>query len=94
MTREDAIRELKQFSGTTRLRLSANFWVALNRAIKALEQEPKIDRLYSYLNDMRFGIAPDETTQTDERDKRLAQIEIIDCIMEWIEKESEEEWKV
>lgn len=40
MTREEAIMELKQFSGTTRLRLSANFWEALNRAIKLLEQEP------------------------------------------------------
>lgn len=39
MTREEAIRELKQFSGTTRLRLSANFWEALNTVIKALEQE-------------------------------------------------------
>ena len=41
MTREEIISELKQFSGTTRLRLSANFWEALNVAIKALEQEPK-----------------------------------------------------
>jgi len=44
MTREEAIKELKQitrFSGITRLRVSANFWVALNMAIKALEQEPK-----------------------------------------------------
>ena len=40
MIREEAIKELKQFSGTTRLRLSANFWVALNTAIKSLEQEP------------------------------------------------------
>jgi hypothetical protein len=39
MTRENAIRELKIFSGTTRIRLSANFWEALNTAIKALEQE-------------------------------------------------------
>ena len=38
MTREEAIRELKQFSGTTTLRLSANFWEALNTAIKALEK--------------------------------------------------------
>lgn len=45
MTREEAIRELKQFSGTTRLRLSANFWEALDMAIKALEQEPKTGRL-------------------------------------------------
>ena len=40
MTREEAIMELKQFSGTTQLKLSANFWEALNMAIKALEQEP------------------------------------------------------
>lgn len=39
MTIDEAIRELKQFSGTTRLRLSANFWKALNMAIKALDQE-------------------------------------------------------
>ena len=40
MTSEEAIMELKRFSGTTQLRLSANFWEALNMAIKALEQEP------------------------------------------------------
>lgn len=39
MTRENAIRELKIFSGTTTLRLYANFWEALNTAIKALEQK-------------------------------------------------------
>lgn len=44
------------------------------------------DKLYSYLNDMRFGIAPDETTPQDERSERLAQVDIIDSIMEWIEK--------
>lgn len=43
MTREKAIKELKWFSGTTRLRLSANFWEALNTAIKALEQQPSED---------------------------------------------------
>jgi len=45
MIREEAIKELKQiarFSGITRLRVSANFWVALNMAIKALEQEPSM----------------------------------------------------
>ena len=40
MTKEEAINELKIFSGTTRIRLSANFWTAHNMAIKALEQEP------------------------------------------------------
>lgn len=39
MTREEAIKELKIFSGTTRIRLSANFWEALNTVIKAPEQE-------------------------------------------------------
>ena len=39
MTRAEAIGELKQFSGTTTLKLSANFWNALNIAINALEQE-------------------------------------------------------
>lgn len=39
MKRENAIRELKIFSGTTRIRLSANFWEALNTAINALEQD-------------------------------------------------------
>ena len=39
MTKEEAINELKIFSGTTRIRLSANFWTAHNMAIKALEQE-------------------------------------------------------
>lgn len=41
MTREEAIRELKIFSGTTKTRLSANFWKALEMAIEALKQEPK-----------------------------------------------------
>lgn len=43
MTREEAIMELKRFSGTTTLRLSANFWEALNTAIKALEQTSPCD---------------------------------------------------
>ena len=38
MTRENAIRELKIFSGTI-TGLSANFWEALNMAIKALEKD-------------------------------------------------------
>jgi len=54
---------------------------------KALEQEPKWDRLYSWLNDMRLGIAPDETTPDDERNDRLAQVDVIDDIMEWMVEE-------
>lgn len=45
-----------------------------------------IVRLYSWLNDMRLGIAPDETTPDDERRERQAQVDVIDDIMEWIEK--------
>ena len=52
---------------------------------KALEQEPKRDRLYSWLNDMRLGIAPDETvTDIDERNVRTAQVDLLDEIMEWM----------
>ena len=39
MTREEAIMELNRFSGTTQLKLSANFWTALEMAIKALEKK-------------------------------------------------------
>ena len=46
MAREEAIMELKRFSGTTQLRLSANFWEALNMAIKALERS----KLLHYIN--------------------------------------------
>jgi hypothetical protein len=56
---------------------------AYKMAIKALEHEPKWDRRYNLLNDMRLGIAPDETvTDIDERNTRLAQTDIIDEIME------------
>lgn len=48
-------------------------------------QEPKWDRLYSWLNDMRFGIAPDETVHDDdERSERQAQVDLLDEIMEWM----------
>lgn len=57
MTREVAIKELKQFSGTTRLRLSANFWAAQNRAIKALEQEPVLDKIRAEINELPSYVA-------------------------------------
>lgn len=60
--------------------------------IKALEKEPKTDRLYSWLNDMRLGIAPDETvTDIDERNVRIAQTDLLDEIMEWLEKNGQEQ---
>lgn len=64
---------------------------ALDMVIAELEQEPKWDRLYSWLNDMRLGIAPDETvTDIDERNVRTAQVDLLDDIMEWIEKHPQE----
>ena len=55
-------------------------------------QEPKWDRLYSWLNDMRLGIAPDETvTDIDERNERIAQTDLLDDIMEWMLKQEPKE---
>ncbi len=88
MVLKDLFKEYELLARYNANSIEYDRYLALNMAIKEL-QNPKIDKLYSYLNDMRFGIAPDETTPSDERDKRLAQIEMIDCIMEWIEKESE-----
>ena len=55
---------------------------------KLLEQKSgNWDRLYSWLNDMRLGIAPDETVyDIDERHCREAQTDILDEIMEWMIK--------
>ena len=50
--KKEAIMELKSFSGTTQLRLSANFWEALNRAIKALEQEPVLDKIKAEIEEL------------------------------------------
>ena len=48
------------------------------------------NRLYNWLNDMRLGIAPDETvTDEDERHDRLLQIELIDELMEWMIEQEE-----
>ena len=53
--------------------------------LPSINQEPKWDRLYSWLNDMRLGIAPDETvTDIDERNARIAQTDILDEIMEYL----------
>lgn len=62
-------------------------------ALKALEQQLSKDkpimhyeelwgRLYNWLNDMRFSIAPDETvTDADERNDRSIQVNLLDEIM-------------
>lgn len=56
--------------------------------LPSVTQKPgKWDRLYNWLNDMRLGIAPDETvTDIDERLCRESQTDIIDEIMEWMIK--------
>ena len=43
------------------------------------------NRLYTWLNDMHLGIAPDESTPDDERECRIAQTDIIEDVMGWIE---------
>lgn len=51
------------------------------------QKSGKWDRLYNWLNDMRLGIAPDETvTDIDERHCRESQTDILDEIMEWMIK--------
>lgn len=50
------------------------------------EAEEKLAALYTWLNDMRLGIAPDENTPDDERGERQAQVDVIDQIMEWMEE--------
>ena len=50
------------------------------------EAEEKLTALYTWLNDMRLGIAPDENTPEDEREERQEQVDIIDQIMEWMEE--------
>lgn len=59
-----------------------------DKLIESLKQKSgKWDRLYSWLNDMRLGIAPDETvTDIDERHCRESQTDILDEIMEWMIK--------
>lgn len=43
------------------------------------------DRLYNWLYDMRFSIAPDETvTDDNERKVRSIQVDLLDEIMEWM----------
>lgn len=74
-------------------------YIALDMAIRSLEIDEqygllfegkpnKWDRLYKWLCDMRFGIAPDETTPEDERGERQAQVDVLDDIMAWIVKEA------
>lgn len=83
MTREDAIYYL-QSSGFSEEQITT--------IEKALKQEPKWERLYSWLNDMWFGIAPDESvTDIDERRERQAQVDVINDIMEWMLKQEPQE---
>ena len=51
------------------------------------EEEEKLAALYTWLNDVRLGITPDENTPDDERGERQAQVDIIDQITEWMEEQ-------
>jgi hypothetical protein len=70
------------------------YWAILERLKKlppVTQKSGKWDRLYSWLNDMRLGIAPDETvTDIDERHCRESQTDILDEIMEWMIKAESE----
>lgn len=79
----DAVREIlsKYHLGESRIAEE------LNELPSVTQKSGKWDRLYSWLNDMRLGIAPDETvTDTDERHCRESQTDILDEIMEWMIK--------
>ena len=68
-------------------------WTCLECEKAEQQQKPgKWDRLYSWLNDMRLGIAPDETvTDIDERHCRESQTDLLDEIMEWMIKAESED---
>lgn len=59
----------------------------LESAREAKEYKERLVALYTWLNDMRLGIAPDENTPEDERGERQAQVDVIDQIMEWMEEQ-------
>ena len=66
--------------------------ITLNTTIEGATYLSIIHRLYNWLNDMRFAIAPDETvTDPKDRSDRLIQIDLIDEIMTWIEDTLKEE---
>lgn len=53
----------------------------------------KWDRLYLYLNDWRFAIAPDETTPEKDRHDREIEKEVLDGVMAEMEKLDEDREK-
>lgn len=92
MTREEAIIKLIEIRAQLEVILSMyglEISEVFDMAIKALKEQIKFDRLYNWLNDMRFGIAPDETTPDDERGERQAQVDVLDMIMEWMVEQHE-----
>lgn len=86
ISREDAIKALQN--------VVCESMAIKSRMVGAIEDLPSVthksgkwDRLYSWLNDMRLDIAPDETvTDIDERHCRESQTDILDEIMEWMIK--------
>lgn len=95
MTIEEAIKELQESRDMMRSynidESESRLMTALDMAIKALGQEQRWARLwarlYTWLANMHLSIAPDETvTDIDERNVRIAQVDLLDEIMEWMDK--------
>ena len=61
---------------------------ALDMAIKALEthKEPQFLKLYSYLNDMRLAISPDELTLASKRKERQIKADLLGKILDHMNK--------
>ena len=87
MTNEQAKSELMQIY----MSLSEEKKKALDVAFKAMEQADgeyiSRGKMLMFLNDMRFGIAPDETVaDDDERREREAQVDVLDDLIEVVEQ--------
>ena len=84
MTREQAKSELMQIY----MSLSEEKKQALDVLMAQADGEYiSKDKMLMFLNDMRYGIAPDETVADgDERREREAQVDVLDDLMEVVEQ--------
>lgn len=96
MTNEEAINEIKEASDSeVRYGDTAHHYdevmkriEAFNMAIKALEthKEPQFLKLYSYLNDMRLAVSPDELTLASKRKERQIKADLLGKILDYMNK--------
>ena len=83
MNTMETLKRLEEMRGTVQPYLYCN--LAIDKSIKIINNWYK---LFNWLNDMRFAIAPDETTPEEEIQERLIQVELLDEILNYmIEKE-------